>query len=323
MKTTEFPRVLRIAAVTVMLASASLACNVGQAPEPTQPLVGVDGGGLPPDMTAYVATSTAMAGGGELPPAPTPVTPDPAAPTEGVVPDAPPANAEYEGISFYRDNALASGWTAETVPPPDTTEGAPIEWFLPSHYRFDFEGYQTTNQMAPPHIYVIPVANFENFNESGPAEISKLQTLLAEKPDLYSIPRDEALPLMPIFNAAQVIHAQPQYINFQNGTGVRYLTQYDQAVNLINNNLLFYTFQGLTNDGLYYIAITMPVAHADLPSGTEPYSDEQNAILAGEGYDEYIEGVIAMLNAADGGQFTPDLALLDQLVNSLTVAPTQ
>lgn len=330
MKKIEFPRELRITAATLMLASGVLACNTGGAatdpsvPTAVTPLVGVDGGGLPPDMTAYVATSTAMAGsGGELPPAPTPTAGEPAAgeATPFTPPDAPDANAEYAGISFYRDNALASGWVAETIPNPENTEGAPIEWFLPSHYRFDLEGYVGGTTMTAPQIYVIPVDNFENFNESGPAEINKMKTLLADKPDLLSIPRSQALPLMPIFNAAQVIHAQPQYISFQNGTGVRYLTQYDQAVNLINNGQIFYTFQGLTNDGLYYVAVTMPISHPGLKNPEEPFTDAENAILAGTGFEEYMDGVVAMLNAADGGQFTPDLALLDQLVQSLTVTP--
>src|SRR5688500_1563461 len=113
------PRLLHIAAVTVMLASASLACNIGQpadqAPQPTAalvtPVTGAGEGEVTPEATEA------------LPPAPTPTTAaDSAAPTEFAPPDAPDANAEYSGISFYRDNALASGWVGETIPPPDTTE---------------------------------------------------------------------------------------------------------------------------------------------------------------------------------------------------------
>ncbi|MEO8354588.1 MAG: hypothetical protein ABI621_01610 [Chloroflexota bacterium] len=44
-------------------------------------------------------------------------------------------------------------------------------------------------------------------------------------------------------------HPLMQVINFQNGRGIRFLTQYAQYPAPINNHELFYHFQGLTNDG--------------------------------------------------------------------------
>ena len=45
------------------------------------------------------------------------------------------------------------------------------------------------------------------------------------------------------------MHSQVQYLDFKNGTGVRYLTQFDQGILPINNYELVYTYQGLTSDG--------------------------------------------------------------------------
>lgn len=46
------------------------------------------------------------------------------------------------------------------------------------------------------------------------------------------------------------------------GGGIRYLTQFGQAAGLITNPELFYTFQGLTDDGAYYVAAVFPVAQS-------------------------------------------------------------
>lgn len=37
------------------------------------------------------------------------------------------------------------------------------------------------------------------------------------------------MPFLPLFNAQQAMHAHVQYLDFQSGQGLRYLTQYDQA----------------------------------------------------------------------------------------------
>jgi hypothetical protein len=58
---------------------------------------------------------------------------------------------------------------------------------------------------------------------------------------------------VPFFNAAQVFASNIKVISFQNGKGVRFLTEYAQHAASANNHNLFYYFQGLTGDGAYYI----------------------------------------------------------------------
>ncbi|HEX9387675.1 MAG TPA: hypothetical protein VF918_15235, partial [Anaerolineales bacterium] len=48
-------------------------------------------------------------------------------------------------------------------------------------------------------------------------------------------------------------------ISFQNGQGVRFLTEYAQYAASANNHDLFYHFQGLTRDGAYYIIAILPI----------------------------------------------------------------
>ena len=67
------------------------------------------------------------------------------------------------------------------------------------------------------------------------------------------------MPFLPLFNAAQVMHTHLQYLDFKNGQGLRYLTEFDQGIIPINNYELIYTYQGLTGDGKYYVAAVLPV----------------------------------------------------------------
>jgi hypothetical protein len=123
--------------------------------------------------------------------------------------------------------------------------------------------------------------------------------------------------LLPPFNAAQMLRAQVAFLDFQNGSGVRFLTLYGQAYRIINNHELFYTFQGLTGDNSHYVAMILPVSHPTLPqSGDIPPEDLESFDA---NFMTYIATSEASLNAQPAGSFTPDMTLLDTLVESLLV----
>jgi hypothetical protein len=124
------------------------------------------------------------------------------------------------------------------------------------------------------------------------------------------------MPFLPPFNAAQVMHAQISYLDFENGQGVRYLTQFDQAPLPINSFELIYTFQGLTDDGQTYVAAVLPVTHPDLPA-TPLVNEQQIAELSD--FAAYLAQTVAWLEQQPGDSFTPNLAQLDALIQSLEV----
>lgn len=230
----------------------------------------------------------------------------------------PEANVSYEGISFYRDNELASSWSVDIVPAdiPNTT--VPEAWRFPSHYRFVLDGYSPANTFHKPYIYVIPVRNFQDYNAAGLEQVTKLQAFLKEQP--ANITGD--IPFFPIFNAAQAMRAQVAYLSFQNGIGVRFLTQYGQAANPINNHELFYTYQGITLDGQYYVSVIMPASHPDLQAdASEIPGGDANAFA--NSYSDYIIKIEQQLNNARLASFTPNLEMLDVMIQSLVVQPTK
>ena len=63
---------------------------------------------------------------------------------------------------------------------------------------------------------------------------------------------------------------------FVSGIGVRFLTEYAQYFVPVNNHDLFYTYQGLTNDGQYWISVILPINHPDLPANADNSSRRSN-----------------------------------------------
>jgi hypothetical protein len=121
-----------------------------------------------------------------------------------------------------------------------------------------------------------------------------------------------------------MFHSTEQILTFQNGQGIRFLTQYGQAPYPVNNNSLFYTFQGLTDDGAYYVAAIFPVNAAFLPADGNPDTplpadgvpfDWENF----ENITQHFELVKQKLNSTDPNAFTPTLIHLDTLIQSILI----
>ncbi len=238
---------------------------------------------------------------------------EPAQPTEQVAkPTQPPAEATQPpadasgGISLDL-SGVAQDQTVETVAAVPAGDDRPWWEATPQHRLVTLQGYPVTGHMMKPQIFIYPVADLASFNEAAGEMVTDLQALLqAQKPG-------DRMPFLPLFNASQVMHAQVQYLDFKNGKGVRFLTQFDQGPLPINNTELIYTFQGLTSDGKYYIAAVLPVTHPDLPDNQQVNEADMNDFPA------YLAKTVAMLDGQPGASFTPDLAKLDALIQSIEV----
>ena len=154
-------------------------------------------------------------------------------------------------------------------------------------------------------------------------QLQALRELLENPPDLSTHvaeamdrgPQDTPyLPFLPWLNSSQAFCAQPGYIEFEGGAGIRYLTAFLQEA-AISDSQVFYTFQGVTDDGMYYVAAVLPLA-------TEVFAEEGGAELGPFGPDEWhaflIQGV-ARLNAQSGDGFAPTLTALDATVASIRI----
>lgn len=223
----------------------------------------------------------------------------------------------YENVSFVIPNGMASGANPEKMTAVDTNSGAPWE-IAPTHLRFTLTGYQLQGKFFEPQIYVYPADEYAQVNSNAGEQIGRLKKAAAGSPLLK-----ETLPNVPFFNAAHIIAANIKLLNFQNGNGVRELTQYDQYPAPINNHELFYHFEGLTSDGKYYVIAILPITAPILAEDEKPESPVPAGgvpIPANTGPNEvYYISVTQKLNGLSPDNYTPSLNALDALVQTILV----
>jgi hypothetical protein len=194
----------------------------------------------------------------------------------------------------------------------------------PGHVQLKLEGYLLQNRFHEPQIYVYPAQAYAEMYPPAFESLHRLNNILYTPGGPAP---SNPLPAVPFFNAAQVFASNIQVVSFQNGQGVRFLTEYAQSAASANNHDLFYHFQGVTRDGAYYIVAILPVsapvlaetsdAGAVLPAGgvPYPYMADPNADM-----ELYYASVIDLLNATPAEAFAPTLTQLDSLIQSIRVA---
>jgi hypothetical protein len=217
----------------------------------------------------------------------------------------------FNGITLCYDPALAQGTTTSVIP---ASVSADDPWFsAPQIDQIDFTNYITGKRFHAPHVMVFSVADYRSVNDNANETITTLQQYLSNKPNIPAGP----IPFLPAWNAAQLFNVLPAFVNFQNGQGIRYLAEYGQYTAPVNSMDLFYTFQGITNDGNYYVSIIMPVGHPSLAADANIDASLQQQLI--DNYQKYLADVLPTLSAQPMDSFTPNLSLLDAMVQSLQV----
>lgn len=218
---------------------------------------------------------------------------------------------EFNGLRLRFDPSLAFQIQPEVVPAYTDPNGAPWE-IAPEHTILHFQGYPLFPEaFHEPRIIIYPINEFLALRPELQPTVDELRRLLDSRPP--DVPAGQNLPFLPPFNAGQVFHTALQYVDFQNGRGLRFLTQYAQAIYPVSSRHLFYTYQGLSNDGRFYVAAVLPVANPILPDENTYTLDD--AFM--DNFTTYLAGVARDLAAQPPDSFTPNLALLDQMVGSL------
>ncbi len=241
---------------------------------------------------------------------PAPITTEPPVVTES--PTEPPvmANVACNELSLYLDPAVGSSYSCETIP-----ESVMEFEIHPQFTRITLGGYPLAGTFFSPRIDVYPVAAYTALMPDYiPGRVAALQGLTAG-----ALPGTESLPFLPTFNAAQIFHARYQVVPFQNGSGIRFLTEYAQYFAPVNNHDLFYTYQGLTSDGRYWVSAILPINHPMLPANPDNPPGGQTWEQFANNYEPYITDMIAQLEAQAPESFIPSLTALDALAQSIII----
>jgi len=271
---------------------------------------------------------------------PPPTLPPTLAPTELVLPTPsaePTANpfegtpVSFSGVSFTLPAGIATGTQNEIVPQtPPAQPNEPVFDVWPQHTKITLQGYPLQGTTYQPQILVFPADEYQKMGSGDPETslydprtmIITLQYILATGnfPAPDAVPN--TFPFLPGPSARQVFHAQQTMLTFQNGNGIRYLTQFSQAsMPLINNQDLVYTFQGITLDGKYYVSVVMPI---NLPYLAADYGPSgQSDLQTLDNYPGYISSTVTQLQQPEGeggNLFAPSVAALDALVQSLLIS---
>jgi len=145
--------------------------------------------------------------------------------------------------------------------------------------------------------------------------VKALEDLLTHKPVL-DIPNGKTRIPIPFNGAAQLMHAQVDYLETDNVQGVRFVTRYAQADYPIGGDLLEYNFSGMTRDGLFIIYFEHFTSTERLPWG-QPTDEQVNMVQADP--LKYYKSVVDVLNTASSADFKPGLDTLDALVKSIVI----
>jgi hypothetical protein len=228
----------------------------------------------------------------------------------------------FDNLSIAIPSQIGSGMEAKSYEATPPSQGMPWWEVGPAYHQYLIQEYVWQNAFHKPVIYVYPADEYLQMNEDAANRINALKEIINEPSPFLP----EMLPFLPTFNAAQVFYAKPQALSFQNGSGIRYITQYGQGPLPINNSEVFYTFQGLTSDGKYYVSAVLPISHPLLvadaaqnsitPQGGVPFEWNPDTF---EAMPEYLNAVTIILNSSDPNSFNPTLPLLDQMIQSINV----
>jgi hypothetical protein len=231
----------------------------------------------------------------------------------------------YGVLTLVVPPAVADGASGQEYPPV-TNEDAAYWQKTPGHLQVMLgEYYILKDKSHQATIYVYPAQAYAELVPATFESIHRLNNILGNP----GAPIDpKTLPAVPFFNAQQVFASHIEVVSFQNGKGIRFLTEYAQYAASANNNDLFYNFIGVTNDGAYYIVAVLPITHPQLaetsdggaivPPGGIPYeyfSDPNVDMML------YYTSVVQLLNTSSADAFTPTIGQLDLLIQSLQVAP--
>lgn len=226
-------------------------------------------------------------------------------------------------LSIVLSPELASGARGSQFSLAEGENVAPWE-VTPGHTVLTLEGYLLQGKTHQPQIYVYPAQAYAEMFPGAFESIRRLDNILYT-PGGPVI--NDQLPTVPFFNAGQIFASNIEVVSFQNGQGVRFVTEYAQYTAPANNHDLFYHFEGVTRDGTYYVIAILPISNpmlaetsdagAPLPTGGVPYlyMADPNADM-----QSYYTSVLDVLNASPSEAFTPTLNQLDRLIQSMRIA---
>lgn len=235
------------------------------------------------------------------------------------------SSVRFDGVGFSFDHSLGRSVNILRVP-RQRLGRAQVGEATPAHIAFALYPRQREGR-AVPGVWDVPgvVRAYRTSAIDGypmaTQQLERLQRLLTERPDPATLGAiDESaitgMPYLPIEEAAQALAARIQYVDTPELAGVAYVAGFRQDTFPFARNDLWYTFQGLSTDGAWYVAASWVLRAERFPariSNAESRRVGRNART----WARYIEQTATTLNATQPADFRPSLDTLDALVRSI------
>jgi LysM repeat protein len=174
-------------------------------------------------------------------------------------------------------------------------------------------------------LAIYPVAEYRAIWDGGENsqvsdQVDRLGALLAERETTPTPP----MPILPPSPAVNDLATQFDYLDFANGSGVRYVGRAAQEAGPVTNDGLSYYFQGITSDGQFYVSFVFPMWTFSLPDSSDDVPAEALAQIEND-YDAYLQQATDALNGLSDSEldWLPPLSMLDALVGSIAIDQTR
>ena len=217
-------------------------------------------------------------------------------------------DVSFDGVSLSYDDSL--GRDVSTQVEASNLVEDPY-WGAPEHIELEIVGYPVQNDHHKAKIFVYPIDDYRTGNETADNVIGRLQTLLQSRP----ANPDRGIPLLPLYNAGELGWAKVAYFDFQNGSGVRFVTQLGQAEWPFYNGGMIFAYQAITSDGRYYVSVIMPLTHPSLNEYDNFQAPDNFYEIAGT----LLDNQVADLNNQPDESYSPNIAVLDEMVQSISI----
>ena len=238
-------------------------------------------------------------------------------------------HVEFENVSFDYDQCAFGDVKSEKV--PDHRLGRSDEMpdgVEPGHIHFTFdkgpEGWKPT-------LDIFSLADFPKMYSANKKsekemtnEIQDLKAVIKNK----DYRKNYQIAYLRWIDAHQEFQTNVKLAQFQNGTGIFFVSYLSTEYILVGNDHLRYIFEGITNDGKYVLAeipIRAPFLKDESPEEFEGYTreflmkDYPNPQNIAPRYKKYISSITGRLEEMRPGEFQPDLSKLHDLIATLKI----
>lgn len=237
---------------------------------------------------------------------------------------------KFQGVSFrYNARVFGKVAAAEVDEYKLKQSDDKPDYVAPKHIAFTFDLRKQYNEA---NLKIYPVADFPKMMElNKPLKhatqkgFKDLRKVLTNK----NLRIDGEIPFIPFRDGGQEFQAKVKLAKFENGKGVFFVTHWTFEVALISNELLYYVFEGLTDDGKYYVVAEMPTNVKFLPEHSPDdfegykrsfiFKDYRNPDQIEKRYIDYVSSITGRLNALASDEYQPSLNQLEEIISSLKI----